>query len=155
LAGVAEDLLARGGAEVSDGAVVVRLEEFGIKGPCIARKRDGGVPYATTDTAAIRRRAPRLGGERHIYAVVARQSLHFRQVFAAATKAGYARTARGADAELIHAAFGTVLGEDNRPFKTRSGENVKLSDLLDEAVARAERAVAEKNPDLPADERRK
>lgn len=154
LAGVVEDLLARGVAEVSEGAVVVRLDEFGIKEPCLIRKRDGGFLYATTDMAAVRRRVQTLGGDRLIYAVDARQSLHFKQVFAAATKAGYARTKSGDNAELLHAAFGTVLGEDNRPFKTRSGDNVKLSDLLDEAVSRAEAAVAEKNPDLSADERR-
>lgn len=155
LAGVVEDLLSRGVAEVSDGAVIVRLDDLGIKEPCLIRKSDGGFLYATTDMAAIRRRVQKLGGDRLIYAVDARQSLHFKQVFAAATKAGYAKTARGDNAELIHAAFGTVLGEDNRPFKTRSGDNVKLSDLLDEAVSRAERAVAEKNPDLSADERRR
>ncbi len=154
LAGVVEDLLSRGVAEISDGAVVVRVDEYGVKEPCLIRKRDGGFLYATTDMAAIRRRVQTLGGDRLIYAVDARQSLHFRQVFAASTKAGYARTANGENAELIHAAFGTVLGEDNRPFKTRTGENVKLSDLLDEAVSRAERAVAEKNPDLPGAERR-
>ncbi|MEZ6212512.1 MAG: arginine--tRNA ligase, partial [Phycisphaerales bacterium] len=154
LAGVVEDLLSRGVAEVSEGAVVVRLDEFGIKEPCLIRKRDGGFLYATTDMAAVRRRVQQLGGDRLIYAVDARQSLHFKQVFAAATKAGYARTKSGDNAELLHAAFGTVLGEDNRPFKTRSGDNVKLSDLLDEAVSRAEAAVAEKNPDLSAGERR-
>lgn len=154
LAGVVADLVSRGVAEESDGALVVRLEEFGIREPCLIRKRDGGYLYATTDIAAIRRRVQKLGGVKVIYAVDARQGLHFRQVFAAATKAGYARHACGRDAELIHAAFGTILGSDGTPFKTRSGDNVKLKDLLDEAAARAERAVAEKNPDLPADERR-
>lgn len=155
LAGVVEELLSRGVAEVSEGAVVVRLDEFGIKEPCLIRKSDGGFLYATTDMAAVRRRVQLLGGDRLIYAVDVRQSLHFKQVFAASIKAGYARTHSGHIAEFIHAAFGTVLGEDNRPFKTRSGENVKLSDLLDEAVTRAERAVEEKNPDLPPDERRR
>ncbi len=151
---VVADLESRGVAEESDGALVVRLNEYGIKEPALIRKRDGGFLYATTDLAAIRRRVRGLGAERVIYAVDARQSLHFRQVFAAALKAGYATRADGVEAELSHAAFGMVLGEDGGPFKTRSGDNVKLSDLLDEAVERAEKAVAEKNPDLDADERR-
>jgi arginyl-tRNA synthetase len=155
LAGVVADLARRGVAEESDGALIVRLEEAGIKEPCIIRKTGGGFLYATTDIAAIRRRVQTLGAERVIYAVDARQSLHFRQVFAAARKAGYTRARRGDEARLIHAAFGTVLGEDNRPFKTRSGDNVRLTDLLDEAVVRAEAAVKEKNPDLSAAERRR
>jgi len=154
LAPLVEDLLARRVAEVDDGAVVVRLDEFGIKEPCLIRKRDGGFLYATTDMAGIRRRVQTLGAQRAVYAVDARQAFHFRQVFAAAKKAGYARLPDGTDATLVHAMFGTILGEDNKPFKTRSGDNVRLKDLLDEAVARAERAVADKNPDLPLDERR-
>lgn len=163
LAGVVDDLLARGVAEESDGAIVVRLEDAGIKEPCLIRKSAGGYLYATTDLAAIRRRVRTLGADRVIYAVDARQALHFRQVFAASTKAGYARRlanpgcetqAKAPDAILIHAAFGTVLGDDGTPFKTRSGDNVRLSDLLDEAVARADAAVREKNPDLPPAERR-
>lgn len=154
LAPVVADLEARGVAQTSDGALIVRLDEFGIAEPCLIRKRDGGFLYATTDIAGIRRRVQKLGASRAVYAVDARQSLHFRQVFAAATKAGYARMPDGADAELVHAAFGMVLGEDNRPFKTRSGDNVKLSDLLDEAVTRAEAAVAQKNPALSPDDRR-
>ena len=155
LAEVVSDLEQRGVAEESEGALIVRIDDLtGIKEPCLVRKSDGGYLYATTDMAAIRRRVQKLGADRVIYAVDARQGLHFKQVFAASKKAGYAKLVRAeGDAELFHAAFGTVLGEDNRPFKTRSGENVKLSDLLDEAIARAEKAVAEKNPDLPADER--
>lgn len=148
LADVIKDLEKRGVAEASEGALIVRLDEQGIKEPLLVRKSDGGFLYATTDLAAIRRRVQKIGADLVVYAVDARQSLHFRQVFAAARKAGYARTKAGPDAELVHAAFGTVLGEDNRPFKTRSGDNVKLADLLDEAVDRAARAVAEKNPDL-------
>jgi arginyl-tRNA synthetase len=150
---VVADLESRGVAEESDGALVVRLEEFGIKEPCLVRKRDGGFLYATTDIAAIRRRVQKLGAERVMYAVDDRQSLHFRQVFGAARKAGYTALPDGREAELVHASFGMVLGEDGGPLKTRSGKNVKLSDLLDEAVVRAERAVAEKNPELDADER--
>ncbi len=155
LAGVVEDLLARGVAEESRGAVIVRLDDAGIAEPLLIRKSDGGFLYATTDLAGVRRRVQKLGGDRLVYAVDARQSLHFRQVFAAATKAGYATKADGRIARLEHAAFGTILGEDGRPFKTRSGENIKLSNLLEEAVERAERAVGEKNPDLSDDERRR
>jgi len=155
LAEVVDDLVRRGIAEESEGALVVRLEEFGIKEPCIIRKSDGGFLYATTDLAAIRRRVQKLGADRVIYAVDARQGLHFKQVFAACRKAGYTKNPRGREAELFHAAFGTVLGEDGSPLKTRSGENVKLRDLLDEAVARAEAAVSTKNPELPAAERRR
>ncbi|MCL4740682.1 MAG: arginine--tRNA ligase [Phycisphaerales bacterium] len=150
-----DDLVNRAVAVESDGALVVRLEHEGIAEPCIVRKRDGGYLYATTDLAGIRRRVHGLGADRVVYAVDARQSLHFRQVFAAARKASYAtRPGASGPALLEHAPFGMVLGEDNRPFKTRTGENVKLSDLLDEAEARAERTVAEKNPDLGHDERR-
>ena len=156
LGDVITDLMSRGVAEESDGALIVRIEDLtGIKEPCLVRKSDGGFLYATTDLAAIRRRVQKLGADRVIYAVDARQGLHFKQVFAAAKKAGYTKRLSGeGDAELFHAAFGTVLGEDNRPFKTRSGENVKLSDLLDEAIVRAEQAVAEKNPSLDAEQRR-
>ncbi len=153
LAGVVDDLLARNVAEESRGAIVVKLDDAGIAEPLLIRKSDGGFLYATTDLAGVRRRVQKLGGDRLIYAVDARQSLHFRQVFAASRKAGYATRQDGVDATLEHAAFGTVLGEDGTPFKTRSGDNVKLADLLDEAVQRAGAEVAKKNPDLPDDER--
>jgi len=154
LRALVDDLAERGVAEESQGALVVRLEDYGIREPVLVRKSDGGFLYATTDLAAIRRRVQKLGARLVVYAVDARQSLHFRQVFAAAKKAGYATRPDGAEAKLAHAAFGTVLGEDGRPFKTRSGENVRLTDLLDEAVRRAEAAVAEKNPDLDTAERK-
>ena len=154
LAEVVRDLESRGVAVESDGALVVPLEDAGIEQPLLVRKRDGGFLYATTDVAGVRRRVQQLGADRAVYAVDARQSLHFRQVFAAARKAGYTRTGRGGDAALVHAAFGTILGEDNRPLKTRSGENVRLSALLDEAVARAGDAVRERSAELPEDERR-
>ncbi|MEM8835807.1 MAG: arginine--tRNA ligase [Planctomycetota bacterium] len=151
---VVRDLESRGIAVEDDGALVVTLDEFGIKQPCIIRKSDGGFLYATTDIAGIKRRVQDLNADRVVYAVDARQSLHFKQAFATATKAGYA-TKPGADAPsaLFHAAFGTVLGEDNRPLKSRSGENVRLRDLIDEAITRAAAAVAEKNPSLSDDER--
>lgn len=170
LPGLVEDLLSRGVAEIDDGAVVVRVE--GIAEPCLIRRSErsgGGYLYATTDLAAIRRRARVFGAGRVVYCVDARQSLHFRQVFGAAAKAGYNRIppperlgelaiteadAARPRASLEHAAFGMVLGEDGRPYKTRSGENVKLSALIDEAVERAGAAVAARNPDLSEAERR-
>ena len=151
LAGVIDDLSRRGIAEEDDGALVVRVD--GLKEPCIARKRAGGYLHATTPRAALRRRAATIGGDRVVYCVDARQALHFKQVFGAAQKAGYDQTPDGKTAELFHAAFGNVLGEDNKPLKTRSGENVKLADLIDEAIERATRTVAEKNPDLSEAER--
>lgn len=151
LADLVADLESRGVAEESDGALVVRCE--GIEEPAIVRKRDGGFLYATTDLAAIRRRVQRFGAGRVIYCVDSRQSLHFRQVFCAAHKAGYTRLPDGSPASLEHAAFGTVLGEDGRPFKTRSGENVRLSDLIDQSVQRAADAIGERGSDLPPGER--
>lgn len=154
LAGLVDDLVRRGIAEESEGALVIRLE--GIAEPCIIRKRDGGFLYATTDLAAIRRRVQQLGADRVIYAVDARQSLHFQQVFAAAHKAGYTRRPGAPEpARLEHAAFGTILGEDGRPFKSRSGENVKLADLIDEAAQRCLAAVRQRSPDLPEAEQRR
>jgi arginyl-tRNA synthetase len=153
LPAMVEDLVRRGIAEESEGALVVRLEEpeYGaIREPCLIRKSDGGYLYATTDVAAIRRRVQKLHGERLIYAIDARQSLHMKQVFGASRKAGYAMNpVTGQDAVMEHAAFGAILGDDGRPFKTRSGESVKLADLLDETAARALAAVNSRSPELP------
>ena len=146
-----QDLIDRGVAEEDDGALVVKCE--GIKEPTIIRKRDGGYLYATTDLAAIKRRVQKLGGDIVVYCVDSRQSLHFKQVFAAAHKAGYDKTAKGTDALLVHAMFGSVMGEDGKPLKSRSGENLNLSDLLDEAVARANAALGERDNDIPEGER--
>ena len=96
----------------------------------------------------------KFGASRVVYCVDARQSLHFKQVFAAARKAGYATTANGTIATLAHAAFGTILGDDGKPFKTRSGENVKLADLIDEARDRALAEVTKRRPEATDDERR-
>ncbi len=153
LAPMVADLLARGVAEYDDGAVVVRVE--GIEEPCLIQKSPqggGGYLYATTDLAAVRRRVQKLGASRVIYCVDARQSLHFRQVFGAARKAGFDVLPDGTHALLEHAANGTILGEDGKPFKTRSGDNVKLADLIDEAIERAGPVIAAKNPDLSAAE---
>lgn len=155
---IVDDLVKKGLAVEDQGALVVRLDDVGIEEPLIVRKSDGGFIYATTDLAGVRRRVQKLGASRVVYAVDARQGKHFQQVFAASRKAGYTMLPAGAgqarlDARLEHAAFGTMMGEDGRPFKTRSGESVKLADMLDEALARAERAVMEKNPELAAAER--
>ncbi len=152
LAGIVADLESRGVATESKGALVVELTDVGIAEPLLIRKSDGGFLYATTDLAGIRRRVQKLGADEVVYCVDARQGLHFKQVFEGARKAGYATKQDGSVARLEHAAFGTILGEDGKPFKTRSGENVKLSALLDEAVERAARAVAERNPDLDSAE---
>lgn len=156
-----DDLVKRGIAEESDGALVVfvqgtRTGEDGqpIREACLVRKSDGGYLYATTDLAAIRRRVQKLGAGRVIYAVDARQAQHFDQVFKAATRAGYATGSGGVVARLDHAAFGTVLGKDGKPFKTRSGESVKLNDVIEEAVQKALTEVASRNAEMPADQQR-
>ncbi|GFZ82397.1 arginine--tRNA ligase [Pseudohongiella nitratireducens] len=138
-----------------DGANCVFLDEFkgkdGSPLPVIVQKRDGGYLYATTDLAAIRFRGKELKADRILYVVDARQSLHFQQVFAVAHKAGFVSD----NCELTHIAYGTMMGEDGKPFKTRSGDTVKLRDLLDESVRRAFDLVTEKNPDLAEEERHK
>jgi arginyl-tRNA synthetase len=115
--------------------------------PLIVRKSDGGYGYAATDLAGLRYRVRRLGARRVAYVVDARQSSHFAMVFAVAEQAGWLD---GVRAE--HVAFGTILGPDGRPFKTREGDNIRLAALLDEAVERAAQVVAEKSPDLSDEE---
>jgi arginyl-tRNA synthetase len=148
LPAVADDLAAAGIAADSDGALCVFFDDLlgadGTPTPLIVRKRDGGYGYATTDLAAIRHRVTDLHADRILYVVDARQALHFRMVFAAATRAGWLPPTVRAE----HVAFGTVLGSDGRPFKTRSGETVRLVDLLTDAVDRACTVVAAKNPTL-------
>jgi arginyl-tRNA synthetase len=138
----------------SDGAQCVFLDEFKGKDgdvlPLIVQKSDGGYLYATTDLAAIRYRAGRLHADRVLYFTDARQALHFRQVFAVAERAGFVR----AGMRLEHHPFGAMLGADGKPFKTREGSVVKLTELLDQAESRALAVVAEKNPDLSDDEQR-
>lgn len=152
LAGIVADVEKRGVAEHSEGALVIRVP--GFEEPCLIRKSDGAYLYATTDLAAIRRRVQKFGAERVMYCVDARQGLHFKLVFGAAGRAGYTtRIGAASPSSLEHAAFGMVLGEDGSPFKTRSGDNVKLNDLIDEAIQRAARVVMEKNPELSESER--
>ncbi len=145
---IVEDLYDKGLLTESDGAQCVFLDEFkgkdGSPLPVIIQKSDGGYLYASTDLAAIRYRSDKLGADRVLYVVDARQSLHFQQVFAVARAAGFVRQ----NCKLEHIAYGTMMGEDGKPFKTRSGDIVKLRELLAEAVSRAQDLVTEKNPDL-------
>jgi len=135
-------------AKKSDGAVCVFPEGFknkeGERLPFIIQKSDGAYLYATTDLAAIRYRIYELKADKIIYVTDARQRLHFEMLFATARMAKWVSD----DFELSHVMFGSVLGEDGTPLKTRSGENVKLKELLDEAVERARAVVDEKNPEL-------
>lgn len=151
---VVKDLENQGLAQVDQGATVVFLPELADKNgdpsPVIIRKSDGGYLYATTDLAALRYRCGTLRADRVMYFIDARQSLHMQQIFAVARKAGYVPTG----VSLEHLPFGTMMGEDGRPFKTRTGGTVKLADLLQEAVLRAETLIEEKNPDLSPAERR-
>ena len=142
------ELEAQGLVRVDDGALCAFPEGFvgrdGEPLPLIVRKRDGGYGYAATDLAALRFRVGDLGAERLAYVADARQSQHFAMVFAVAAQAGWLDEHHRAE----HVAFGTVLGPDGRPFRTRAGDTVKLIDLLDEAVERAAAIVVEKSPDL-------
>ena len=144
-------LLREGKAQVSDGAVCVFPEGFKTKEgeplPFIIEKSDRAHLYATTDLAALRYRVYKLKANRIVYVTDARQIQHFQMLFKVAQMAGWDRR-DGRKVELVHVPFGSVLGEDDRPLKTRSGENVKLKELLDEAVERAGAVVEEKNPEL-------
>ena len=137
----------------SDGAQCIFLDEFknkeGEVQPVIVQKSDGGYLYSTSDLACLRRRIGDFKADRVLYFVDARQALHFKQVFAVAEAAGISNPS----VELAHMPFGTILGKDNKPFKTREGALIKLSELLDEAIARAskllqDREVQSKNPDI-------
>jgi len=143
LAGVVERLLKSGIAEISEGAAVVffrDIPELADK-PCIIRKRDGGFNYATTDIATIDYRVNDLKADTVWYVVGAPQILHFKQIFEIARRQGY-------KADFRHITFGSILGGDRKLMKTRSGENVPLRDLLEEACRRARKIIDEKNPDL-------
>ncbi len=150
---VLAELQAQGLAVESEGAQVVFVPELadrnGDPGAVIVQKSDGGFLYATTDLAALRYRHQVLGADRILYFIDARQSLHMKQVFSVARRAGFVPAA----VRLEHHAFGTMMGADGKPFKTRSGDTVKLTDLLVEAVERAAQVIAAKAPDLTAAER--
>jgi arginyl-tRNA synthetase len=125
----------------SQGATVVFLDELADKegnpSPVIIQKQGGGYLYATSDLAALRYRTNTLKADRLLYFIDARQSLHMQQVFTLARKAQFTNEATS----LEHHAFGTMMGSDGKPFKTRDGGTVKLADLLDEAIVRAEKLV--------------
>lgn len=148
LANVIADLDAAGLVSEDQGAQCVFLDEFKGKDdsiiPMIVQKSDGGYLYATTDLAALRYRHNKLGMTRGLYLVDARQSLHLKQVYTVGKKAGFVPESTS----LEHMAFGTMMGKDGTPFKTRSGGTVKLIDLLNEAHQRAFDLVTSKNPDL-------
>ncbi|MGN7001229.1 arginine--tRNA ligase [Neisseria sp. P0005.S008] len=142
---VVDDLAQKGLAVEDDGAKVVFLDEFknkeGEPAAFIVQKQGGGFLYASTDLACLRYRVGTLHADRLLYVVDHRQALHFEQLFTTSRKAGY--LPEDVKAEFI--GFGTMMGKDGKPFKTRSGDTVKLVDLLDEAINRAEQVVKEKN----------
>jgi arginyl-tRNA synthetase len=143
LAGVVERLLKSGIAEISEGAVVVffhDIPELADK-PCIIRKSDGGFNYATSDIATVDYRITELKRDTVWYVVGAPQTLHFNQIFEIARREGH-------QADFRHIPFGNILGEDRKLMKTRSGENVPLRQVLEEACARARKIIDEKNPNL-------
>jgi arginyl-tRNA synthetase len=156
LAPLVADMLAKGSARESDGAIVVMTDgsvkpeedPFLIRdkdewkaAPCIIRKSDGGFLYATTDLATIDYRVREWKADEIWYVVGAPQQLHFRQVFAAAKR-------RGVSTEMTHIAFGSILGPDGKMFKTRSGETVGLLEVIEEAIERARTAADEKEQGL-------
>jgi arginyl-tRNA synthetase len=150
LADVVDDLDALGLLVESDGARCVFPPGFtnrnGDPLPLIVQKSDGGYGYAATDLAAIRDRVTRIGATRILYVVGSPQAQHLEMCFATAAMAGWLPDT----VQAVHVSFGSVLDADRKMFKTRSGDRVRLVDLLDEAVERAGAAVAEKNPDLDA-----
>jgi arginyl-tRNA synthetase len=143
-------------AILSDGSMSPKEDPFLIHrdgewqpNPFIIQKQDGGFNYATTDLATLAHRLENWKADEVIYVTDGRQQLHFRQLFAA-----FRRWHPEAAIKLAHVWFGSILGEDGKPFKTRSGETVRLSELLAEAEERAFKVVSEKSPDLPEDARR-
>ncbi len=152
LPGIVADLKAKGLAVESEGATVVFLDEFknkeGEPMGVIIQKKDGGYLYTTTDIACAKYRYEILHADRVLYFIDSRQHQHLMQAWTIVRKAGYVPES----VPLEHHMFGMMLGKDGRPFKTRAGGTIKLSDLLDEAVERATKLVTEKNPEMPADE---
>lgn len=150
---IVADLKAQGLAVEDDGALVVFLDEFKNKDGnpmgVIVQKKDGGFLYTTTDIAAAKYRFETLKADRALVFSDTRQSQHMQQAWLITRKAGYVPDSFS----LEHHNFGMMLGKDGKPFKTRTGGTVKLADLLDEAVERAEKLIAEKNPDLTACEK--
>ena len=146
-----DELLAKNIARESEGAIAIFFDDNPqLKDhPALIRKSDGGFNYTTTDLATLAYRLEKWNPDEIIYVTDGRQQLHFQQIFAAFHKwHGESKT------KLAHVWFGSILGEDGKPFKTRSGETVKLSDLLDEAEERAFKIVSEKNPESPESQRK-
>lgn len=146
LADVVAELDRKGLITESDGALCVFSPEFkdaqGEPLPLLVKKSDGGFGYAATDLAALRYRVRELKARRILYVIDARQALHLRMVFATARRAGWLSD----EVEVVHVAFGTMLGADGKPFRSRSGETPHLADLLDEAVAEARNALEQRAP---------
>jgi arginyl-tRNA synthetase len=140
LADVVDSLKSKGMARDSEGATCVFIE--GYEAPFMVQKKNGAFTYATTDLATVRYRVEQFGTQAMLYVVDKRQSEHFQQLFETSRRWGFS------DVEFHHVSFGTVLGNDGRPFKTRAGDTVGLESLLDEAVARAYKIVCENNPNL-------
>ncbi|WP_397568735.1 arginine--tRNA ligase [Schlesneria sp. T3-172] len=145
LAGIVEELKRANLAVVSEGATCVFVD--GNEAPFIVQKADGAFTYATSDLATIRYRVDTLAADACLYVVDSRQSEHFQLLFATAKKMGYDKT------EFRHVSFGTVLGEDRRPYKTRSGDTIGLESLLDEAIQNARKIVDENSAHLSEAER--
>jgi arginyl-tRNA synthetase len=152
LPGIVADLKAKGLAVESEGATVVFLDEFknkeGEPMGVIIQKKDGGYLYTTTDIACAKYRYETLGADRVLYYIDSRQHQHLMQAWTIVRKAGYVPDS----VTLEHHMFGMMLGKDGKPFKTRSGGTIKLTELLDESVERTRNIVQQKSPDLPADE---
>ena len=152
LPGIVSDLQDKGLAVDSEGAVVVYLDEYKNKDGdpmgVIIRKKDGGYLYTTTDIACAKYRYETLGADRVLYYIDSRQHQHLMQAWTIVRKAGYVPDS----VALEHHAFGMMLGKDGKPFKTRAGGTIKLSDLLDEAIVRARELILSKNPNLPDEE---
>ena len=164
LKGIVQELVARGIAAESDGALCV-FSDGAVKpeddpllikdkdgwraNPALVQKSDGTANYTTTDLATLQYRLATWSPDEIIYITDGRQQLHFRQFFAI-----YRRWHSEITTKLAHVWFGSILGDDGKPFKTRSGDTIRLTDLLDEAEQRALKLVVEKNPDLPDAERR-
>ncbi len=151
LAPLVDELLKKGIARESEGAIAIFFEDNPqLKAhPALIRKSDGGFNYSTTDLATLAYRLEKWNPDEIIYVTDGRQQLHFQQIFAA-----FKKWHGESKAKLAHVWFGSILGEDGKPFKTRSGETVKLSDLLNEAEDRAFKIVSEKSSELPDAQRK-
>ena len=153
---IVDELLTKNIARESEGAIAIFFDDNPqLKDhPALIRKSDGGFNYTTTDLATLAYRLETWKPDEIIYVTDGRQQLHFQQLFAAFRKWNSSLVTRHSSLKLAHVWFGSILGEDGKPFKTRSGETVKLSDLLDEAELRAFKIVSEKSSDLSEAQRK-